>query len=74
VGCSDAGNLLPMAAGLPVVSTELGTGTSYINQDGVTGRVVPPAVAQALAGAINGLLRNPDLRSKTGAMWRISWI
>ena len=29
-----------MAAGVPVVCTELGTGTSYVNQDGVTGRVV----------------------------------
>ncbi len=31
-----------MAAGLPVVCTELGTGTSYVNHDGETGRVVPP--------------------------------
>ncbi len=32
-----------MAAGVPVVCTELGTGTSYVNQDGVTGRVVAAA-------------------------------
>ena len=31
-----------MAAGVPSVCTELGTGTSYVNQDGVTGLVVPP--------------------------------
>ena len=28
--------------GLPVVCTELGTGTTYVNIDGVTGLVVPP--------------------------------
>ena len=31
-----------LACGLPVVCTELGTGTSFVNQDGVTGSVVPP--------------------------------
>jgi rhamnosyl/mannosyltransferase len=56
-----------MAAGLPVVSTEVGTGTSYVNQDGITGRVVSPRDPAALAGAINALLADPGLRCRMGA-------
>jgi rhamnosyl/mannosyltransferase len=56
-----------MAAGLPVVCTELGTGTSYVNVDGETGLVVPPRDPDALAGAINGLLTDPALRRRMGA-------
>jgi len=41
-----------MACGVPVVTTELGTGTSFHNIDGVTGRVVPPKDEKALANAI----------------------
>ncbi|HQE49901.1 MAG TPA: glycosyltransferase, partial [Fervidobacterium sp.] len=41
-----------MACGVPVVTTELGTGTSFHNIDGVTGRVVPPRDEKALANAI----------------------
>lgn len=48
-----------MAAGLPVICTELGTGTSYINLQEETGLVVPPANPPALAEAINRLLDNP---------------
>ena len=48
-----------MATGLPVISTELGTGTSWVNQDGVTGRIVPPNDPDALAAAIRELLANP---------------
>ena len=29
-----------MANGIPLISTELGTGTSYVNSDGETGYVV----------------------------------
>lgn len=59
-----------MAAGKPVVSTELGTGTSYINQDGLTGLVVPPADALALAAAIRTLLADPDRAARLGAAGR----
>jgi len=54
-----------MAAGVPVICTELGTGTSYVNQDGVTGRVVPPRDPGALAAAIRELWADP---SKLAAM------
>lgn len=50
----------------PVVSTELGTGTSYANRHGHTGLVVPPADEDALAGAITELLRNDGLRERYG--------
>jgi glycosyltransferase involved in cell wall biosynthesis len=56
-----------MAAGLPVVCTELGTGTSYVNQNGVTGIVVPPRDPAALAGAINSLLADSGRRAALGA-------
>jgi len=49
-----------MASGLPCVSTELGTGTSWVVQDGVTGHVVPPSDPQALANAVHNLLDNPQ--------------
>lgn len=48
-----------MAAGLPCISTELGTGTSYVNLDGETGRVVPPRDAAALAEAIDQMWTDP---------------
>jgi glycosyltransferase involved in cell wall biosynthesis len=44
-----------MAAGLPVVATDVG-GTSEIVVDGVTGRVVPPHDPGALAAAIADVL------------------
>ncbi len=60
-----------MACGLPVVCTELGTGTSYVNRDGVTGLVVPPNDPNALAAAINKLLAAPAMRAKMGAEGRM---
>jgi glycosyltransferase involved in cell wall biosynthesis len=56
-----------MACGLPVVCTELGTGTSYVNQHEVTGLVTPPNDPAALAAAINRLLADPALRMQMGA-------
>jgi len=55
-----------MAAGLPVVSTELGTGTSFVNQHGETGIVVPPRDPAALADGILGLLADPAARQRMG--------
>jgi glycosyltransferase involved in cell wall biosynthesis len=55
-----------MAAGLPVVSTELGTGTSYVNRDGVTGLVVAPRDSAALAQAITTLLSDDGRRLAMG--------
>ena len=55
-----------MAAGLPIVSTELGTGTSWVNEHGVTGLVAPPRNPEGLAEAIRQLLDSPRLREKMG--------
>ncbi len=55
-----------MAAGRAVVCTELGTGTSFVNQHNETGLVVAPGDAQALATAINTLLHDPERRRKLG--------
>ncbi len=59
-----------MAAAKPVVSTELGTGTSFVNVDGTTGLVVPPRDPDALAGAIRTLLDDPQRRARMGAAGR----
>lgn len=53
-----------LASGLPIVSTELGTGTSYVNLNGESGLVVPPRDAQALAEAVNRLLSDEALRTR----------
>ncbi len=50
-----------LACGVPAVTTELGTGTSEINQDGVTGLVVPPSDSRALAVALERILRDRAL-------------
>ncbi len=48
-----------MLAGRPVVATAL-AGALEIVEDGVTGLLVPPGDAQAMATAISYLLENPD--------------
>jgi glycosyltransferase involved in cell wall biosynthesis len=47
-----------MAAGRPVISTDLKSGVPYVNQHGVTGLIVPPSNPQALAAAMKTLLEN----------------
>jgi len=59
-----------MAAGLPIISTELGTGTSWVNQHDETGLVVPPRDAPALEKAISTLLSDPDRRQRMGQAGR----
>lgn len=53
-----------MACEKTVISTELGTGTSYVNLDGITGLVVPPRDPAALSAALNRLLGDGALRRR----------
>ena len=55
-----------LAAGKPVISTEVGTGTSWVNVQGQTGLVVPPHDPSALAAAIKQLLGDERLRLQMG--------
>ena len=55
-----------MACGKPVVASDLPTGIRFVNQQGVTGLLVPPRDARALAGALNRLLDDAELRAKLG--------
>ena len=55
-----------MACGKPLISTELGTGTSFVNQHQETGLVVPPNDVNTLAGAINYLFVNTEIRERFG--------
>jgi rhamnosyl/mannosyltransferase len=56
-----------MACGKPIICTEIGTGTTYINEHNITGLVVPPRNSKALAEAINSLISNDKLRLELGA-------
>lgn len=50
--------------GLPLISTELGTGTSFVNQHEKTGFVVPARDSDALKQAIKKLLLDETLQKK----------
>jgi rhamnosyl/mannosyltransferase len=58
-----------MASELPVVCTNVGTATAWINQDGVTGFVTPPDDNDALGVAIEKL-HDASLRELMGAAAR----
>lgn len=60
-----------MACGKPVVCCQLNSGVPYVNQDGVTGFVVPPENAPALAAAARRLLVDPDLARRMGEAGRL---
>jgi glycosyltransferase involved in cell wall biosynthesis len=58
-----------MAAGLPVVATNVG-GTPEVVVDGETGFLVPPRDPKALADAIVRLINDPELRKRFGQAGR----
>lgn len=60
-----------MACGLPAVATNVGAAGQMI-QDGVSGFLVPPGRPDALAGAVERLLADSELRRYVGGMARDS--
>ncbi|MDZ7664828.1 MAG: glycosyltransferase [Desulfotignum sp.] len=48
----------------PLISTELGTGTSRVNRHGRTGLVVRPGCIRSLALAMNALFDDPSLAAR----------
>jgi len=58
-----------MAAGVPVVATAVG-GTKELIEDGVSGLLVPPRDASALAQAIGSLLADPERGARIGRAGR----
>ncbi len=58
-----------MAAGRPVVASRVG-GLPEVVEDGVSGILVPPGDARALADAIGRLLDDPALRARMGEAGR----
>jgi len=52
--------------GKPMISSEIGTGTSYVNIDGETGLVVSPNNAEAFRGAMRYLWENPEVARAMG--------
>jgi len=56
-----------MHFGKPLVSTDIkGSGVSWVNQNNITGLVVEPKDPTVLAGAINKIIENPNLKIKFG--------
>ena len=60
-----------MAAGTPVISTDLPTGVPYVNKHGVTGLIVPPGDAAALARAMQTLADDPEQAARLGAAGQV---
>ena len=54
----------------PMISCEIGTGTTFVNIDGETGLAVPPENPQALRGALRRLWDNPEEAARFGAQAR----
>lgn len=52
--------------GKPLISCEIGSGTSFINQHNETGLVVPPSQPAALRDALKTLAENAELASRMG--------
>ncbi|WP_343726946.1 glycosyltransferase [Burkholderia seminalis] len=66
---SEAFGMVLVEAGMfgkPMICCEIGSGTSYVNEHGVTGLVVPPEQPDALADAMRVLLADDALAGRMG--------
>lgn len=50
----------------PLISCEIGTGTSYVNIDKETGLVIAPSSTEELRNAMQHLIDNPEIAKKFG--------
>lgn len=55
----------------PLISTDLSTGTSWVNQHGVTGLVVPPNRPDLLGNAMEWIMSNPQSAEEMGRQGRV---
>ncbi|HEX4601152.1 MAG TPA: glycosyltransferase [Gemmatimonadales bacterium] len=55
-----------MACGKPVIASDLPTGVRFVNQDGITGFLVPPRDEDALVTALGRVLDDAGLRARLG--------
>jgi len=67
--CFSIASLEAMAAGLPVLVSNVG-GISDIIREGETGYLIPPDDYDGLCDRLNALLDAPDLRQKMGQRGR----
>lgn len=56
--------------GKPLISCEIGTGTSFVNKNGETGHVIPPSDPTALRDAMNDLQNDPRKAERMGQAGR----
>ncbi|WP_205828073.1 glycosyltransferase [Microbulbifer sp. SH-1] len=59
--------------GKPLISCEIGTGTSYVNADGETGHVILPANPDALREAMDDLWNDPVKAEQMGQAGRLRY-
>ena len=52
--------------GKPLISTEIGSGTTHVNVDGQTGLIVPPAAPKALRKAMDQIWDRPEMATLMG--------
>lgn len=52
--------------GKPLISTEIGSGTTHVNVDGETGLIIPPAAPKALRKAMDQIWHRPEMATLMG--------
>lgn len=53
--------------GKPLISCEIGTGTTFINKKDVTGLTIPPSNAEALRNAMKAIINDPEQSKQLGS-------